>query len=924
MTRGLSCLEEKGFIVLVGVRGSGKSRNSLELLRHYKKQDCHVIKLDDLIDFKQVVNIDNKYIVVIDDVFGKTNCKFNEELHSDSLDYVKTCIDRGQIKVVFTMRHSIKSSCKNIICSHRLFNDADFLDLNSFQFAMSILEKQECLVKYCRLNHIEVLLNSEPETDSDLSLTWKSISSIISLGDNPCLGYPEICVLFTSNSMFRKRGISFFKHPIDFLCEEIVKMREEGQTNERSRLQYTILVYILLQQDDLINSFDLNLQAITSTMTDVFGTAQKLTLPVTKDCLKSLNRCYLHEDHAGVITFQHRIIFESILMSCSDIDHGIIMPYLDFDFILEMVQPVGCIIAEGEIVFKVPKKSFKFLAQRLLSILKNEYRVYPQMFMKKLCTSMFILLMGKDFIIDLCEEYISSYCDDCILRDRMRFGHFDSNPISHLSIHQCSGEHFFLPAEFLRYSDIYINDDELLKNLLKIIKNDIQERCHAYSLKASRSLTVAILEACKIKNEHQLDIIWQTVLENHICLHLGDKLWSCYEEPVWKLFFEKIDIYFVNDIHDILDCVLAEGNVEFIKWILCKFEYRTHAFDINKVLEKAYAIGNVDLVKLAFWIICTVDIHESLLKTAMLRACEEKTSKNWELVVWTLENWPHFFNLNAIVKESCRDGNLTLVKWLLEKYDHSKFNIKDVIVDGYPFRCKELNQWLFDEFSPEFGEDLFLAQSDGKTSLSLMPFEMSNIDIPDASGVDDDKIILDKYSDDDIFNFIIKRECHLDFINYDSFHCTSKFDLHKNKVDITEGMNFACLRGKLSMVMILFEGFDIEKFNSKSALVEAYKSGNFELVSWLLTTLDSNQYEMKSLLDHIYATGVCSIALFDFLLAKFGDYLFEWNTLMKSSIKGRNFQLVKRLIDKYYNKLDIREIILVQSCYENVELPSEN
>ena len=323
MKKAISCLEEKRFVVLVGVQGSGKSRNSLELLGHYRNQDYNVIKLDDLLEFKQVVNIDDKYIVVIDDVFGKTNCKFYEELHSNSLDYIKTCIDRGQIKVVFTMRHSIKSSCKNIIWRHRLFNGANFLDLKSDEFSMTVSEKQDCLVKYCRYNQIN-------------SVTFESINSFASLEDNPCLGYPEICFLFTSNSMFTERGIFFFKHPIDSLCEEIVKMREEGLTDERSRLQYTIFVYILLQ-GNLINSFDLNLQAITSTMTDIFGTAQRLTLPVTKDCLKSLNRCYLHEDNAGVITFQHRIIFESILMSCSAIDHGIIMSCLDFDFILEMV-----------------------------------------------------------------------------------------------------------------------------------------------------------------------------------------------------------------------------------------------------------------------------------------------------------------------------------------------------------------------------------------------------------------------------------------------------------------------------------------------------------------------------------------------------------------------------------------------------------
>jgi hypothetical protein len=101
----------------------------------------------------------------------------------------------------------------------------------------------------------------------------------------------------------------------------------------------------------------------------------------------------------------------------------------------------------------------------------------------------------------------------------------------------------------------------------------------------------------------------------------------------------------------------------------------------------------------------------------MLRACENKTSRNWKLVVWTLENVPYSFldvnrillyafecnsvenvlwllekvefDLNAIVKIACYVGNLTLVKRLLEKYDRSKFNIKGVIVDGYPYGCKE-------------------------------------------------------------------------------------------------------------------------------------------------------------------------------------------------------------------------------------------
>ncbi|CAG2196486.1 unnamed protein product [Mytilus edulis] len=148
---GLSCLNGKGVAVVVGPPGTGKTRNSLELLRKYTEQhtDFGMIQLHEPSLFGKLIRSDDRLVVLFDDVFGKTNCCFNEDVHMKDLDMIYSYVKRGFIKVILTMRNTIKKMCVHTIRKHRLFETCNLLDLALQSHQMNQRQKMECIRKYC-------------------------------------------------------------------------------------------------------------------------------------------------------------------------------------------------------------------------------------------------------------------------------------------------------------------------------------------------------------------------------------------------------------------------------------------------------------------------------------------------------------------------------------------------------------------------------------------------------------------------------------------------------------------------------------------------------------------------------------------------------------------------------------------------------
>ncbi|CAG2191669.1 unnamed protein product [Mytilus edulis] len=281
----IKLLEINSLLVLTGAAGTGKSRNSLEILHQFrvKHPEYETVKLTDLHDFTDVVTTEEKLVILFEDIFGRTNTRAN--------------IDR-----------EVTASINR------------------------------------------VTLHSIVETE-------------------PLLGFPEACSLFTRNRKLTRLGLSFFKHPSKYLYEEIEKLRINGIDNNQDRMSYVTLVYICLNEDSL-DPEDVDVAKCLEILESCYGVSYK-KIPVCQiiDAANGMLGRYLiyHSDNSRY-HFQHQTIFESILISYSRIDTGLILSRLSFDFIREMVRLQNYKVREGD--------SYENISKILFDACKTSYRDY--------------------------------------------------------------------------------------------------------------------------------------------------------------------------------------------------------------------------------------------------------------------------------------------------------------------------------------------------------------------------------------------------------------------------------------------------------------------------------------------------------------------------------------------------------------------
>jgi tRNA uridine 5-carbamoylmethylation protein Kti12 len=142
---GFQKLKQNGIVILTGIPGIGKSRNSLELLRTFctEIEGYSPISLPGRSEWIELINADDSLIVFIDDVFGRTNDTFDENEDLKLLDIIYSTIQRGTVKVILTMRNTIKLSLFDRLNSHRMLKDVNILDISSDHLQMTTIERKK-------------------------------------------------------------------------------------------------------------------------------------------------------------------------------------------------------------------------------------------------------------------------------------------------------------------------------------------------------------------------------------------------------------------------------------------------------------------------------------------------------------------------------------------------------------------------------------------------------------------------------------------------------------------------------------------------------------------------------------------------------------------------------------------------------------
>ncbi|CAG2249507.1 unnamed protein product [Mytilus edulis] len=212
-----------------------KSRNSLEILHQFRAKypEYKSVKLTDLHDFTDVVTEEEKLVILFEDIFGRTNTRFAENTDVQIIDRIHACTIKGNIKVVLTVRDTIRMSCQWILNSHKIFHGKCEIDISSENFKMKKTEKESLLLKYFAAHNFKLLEYNDPENyfeeailDPKITATVNRVTLHNIVESEPLLEFPEACSLFTGNRKLTRLGLSFFKHPSKYLFEEIEKIRK--------------------------------------------------------------------------------------------------------------------------------------------------------------------------------------------------------------------------------------------------------------------------------------------------------------------------------------------------------------------------------------------------------------------------------------------------------------------------------------------------------------------------------------------------------------------------------------------------------------------------------------------------------------------------------------------------------------------------
>ncbi|CAC5425351.1 unnamed protein product [Mytilus coruscus] len=142
VTDGLLLLKKNGVLLITGHAGTGKSRISRHIVHMFctENKSHKSIKLNTLKEWEDVVNRRDYVVVLFDDIFGETNCIYNREIDTPTLDKVYAFVCKGNIKVIITIRDTVKRNCQEALERNRLLK-FDFIDLSLDKPTEAILDE---------------------------------------------------------------------------------------------------------------------------------------------------------------------------------------------------------------------------------------------------------------------------------------------------------------------------------------------------------------------------------------------------------------------------------------------------------------------------------------------------------------------------------------------------------------------------------------------------------------------------------------------------------------------------------------------------------------------------------------------------------------------------------------------------------------
>ncbi|VDI09981.1 Hypothetical predicted protein [Mytilus galloprovincialis] len=657
-----------GCVVITGHPGAGKSRLGLEILHQYTQQQneySNSAVKSSLPAFQDTIDIDDTCIILFDDIFGKTTCTLNEENDLKYVNALTSFVNGQKVKVVITMRESVKNMCISFIKKMQLFRN--IVDLESERFKMSRKDRKHCLENYLRFNHIEIVdehkrLEGHPTVPQ--SLSSQSINEILEIDEYPCLGFPEACYLFTSNETFLKQGVNFFRHANEGLLGEIRKIKE---TIDKGKHHFTVLAYTLFNGDKL-DLTNINEDHLSSTFHSVFKGDTVCTYFDIRKSVDFLKGYLLKEETGNRFCFQHRSIFEAVFLVVSECQMRLdeTIKLMDFDFIIEMTRPEKYNKLKGDVLFVIPSVNYRDLADRIIFHLRNCKDKEPFLFFKRLCESPIIQQSGSEVIKAMLQHEEAIIDIFSGRKYSVKFSERNDQPAVSSS---CP---FVMPIAFMIYCS-----DGTLPCLETHITEKLASNSSLRKLYVDASL-VSFLICCRICNSIKAKTIWDIFKSEKRNDDMSDQvLVNMHEilknEKSLTIFVNTVDNHIVLHPNIFLKCLyFKDFNMNNVETIIKK--YGQCIIDMDLAMNLACCNGNIELVK--YFLIKHKNINFDMI-SAMNKACGHG---NWDLITFLLETVENNkFDMISAMNEACWNGRVEIVESLFNKFGTKAFDMQSAM-----------------------------------------------------------------------------------------------------------------------------------------------------------------------------------------------------------------------------------------------------
>ncbi|XP_076108967.1 uncharacterized protein LOC143076956 [Mytilus galloprovincialis] len=857
VTDGLLLLKQNGVLLITGYAGTGKSRIGRHVLHmvctENKSVKCMQLTLAEWDDMtkknekkdNKEENMDiraDKVVLLLDDIFGETNCIYNGEKDTPILDKIYAYVCKGNIKVIITIRDTVKRQCQEMFESHRLFK-FDFIDLSSGKYVLSRGEKLTFLTKYMKIVRQSDYIKSKGFVDRNGHLILKSNEvSNISRG-NPVKGFPLVVYQFVHNDKYFKLGSNFFDRPTEAMLEEMNAIRRKGedQSNDKRRcmIQYAVMVYTAINENRINPDDNSCGTEISKVINAIYGGTTEMKKRHILDAVKDLKGSYLvNIPNQRSYKLHHPTLQESVILSFAQIDEkniDKIIPLISWSFFLKMVKPKSYTEKEGEVVLRVPINSYKLLADRLVDFYMPKSSHYGiDQFIPSLCNTE--IFQEENCLLLPCllealqkEDGNVEHTENMIRSNEMdTFNSYLSQNVSHIK------KKISFLANLLETLAMLDGQFDLYNFTLKTFKTIGKTNSHQFTIDYMKSSLISSL--CKVCSTKYVIHVKATleIAEEYkipVLLDQGVKLTDSMTALNWRDNKPYVCLAF---------CIwnaYTVFNLPVLEFLLSK--YIQTPFDINLFFKMTYSkemygtmvlslrklnFGNPSLSSLPLkWMIEKFPDQKLDDPTFILRtACKYQMFDTVEYVASICKTFDEISCLQAFVDMpmsplSKVSFNRELFSFLLKKVDISSKGLIPVVMSI--IQKNNIPDYIFDAFLPvclNSTDILTLACQNGQFYLVNLIMESSrfeNLDIQSA----------------------LMAACGCQS-NYNLFFY---IEINIRNIEIK----------KLNIVQYIVEKIGFDQFDLKAVCQQACASKQIKIIEWFVQNIETTRLNVHTFID---------------------------------------------------------------------------